>query len=194
VYLGSSQCGSWDGNCVRSEMMSRKYEFTGKTKVVGSTILRQIVRLSDGEVGGWIESEDNLSHNGDCLIGDQAMVYGNARVWGKAQIYGEAQVYGNAKISGKVQVSGEAHVWGDIRVRDYDVVVFGESGYLFTVADQHIISHGEFRLWRSGVFSWWSSPGSQRLLKEELGSNVDPQILIELLQQVNYYLHTRIKK
>ena len=50
--------------------MTRKYEFTGETK----NGLRQIRRISNGVVGGWIEKESNLSHEND------AWVYGDAWV------------------------------------------------------------------------------------------------------------------
>ena len=48
----------------------RKYEFTGETrKVHGSTLnriraLRDFADVKAGELGGWIEKEDNLSHEG----------------------------------------------------------------------------------------------------------------------------------
>ena len=41
-------------------MTYKKYEFTGETKEVFGRTLHRIKRLSDGLVGGWIESEDNL--------------------------------------------------------------------------------------------------------------------------------------
>ena len=65
-----------------------------------------------GQLGGFIESEQNLDQS---LSGD-AWVYGNARVYGNAQVYGYAQVYGDA------QVSGDALVYGDARVRSYAVI------------------------------------------------------------------------
>lgn len=43
----------------------KKYEFTGKTKKRFGRTLYQIRRIADGEVGGWIEKESNLSHTGD---------------------------------------------------------------------------------------------------------------------------------
>lgn len=51
-----------------------------------------------GELGGWIESEKNLSHGGN------AWVYGNAQVCGDAQVYGDAQVFGNAQVCGLDQI------------------------------------------------------------------------------------------
>ena len=78
-----------------------KYEFTGETK--GG--LKQIRRISDGVIGGWIQSEYNLSQYGN------AWVYGYARVHGNARVYGYAQVYGNAWVHGNAQVHGVGDCW-----------------------------------------------------------------------------------
>ena len=45
-----------------------------------------------GDLGGYVEKEDNLSHDGD------AWVFGNARVSGNAWVFGNAKVYGNALV------------------------------------------------------------------------------------------------
>ena len=51
---------------------NKKYEFTGKTANVGKHILHRIRALRDfgdvkaGDLGGFIESEGNLSHDGEC--------------------------------------------------------------------------------------------------------------------------------
>lgn len=74
----------------------KKYELTGECKVYFGVTLRRIKSLIDfsdvkkGELGGFIEKEENLSHGGD------AWVYGNARVSGNARVYGDAWVSGNA--------------------------------------------------------------------------------------------------
>lgn len=48
----------------------------------------QFVDLGGGflltQKGGYVESEDNLSHEGDCWIEEGCCVYGNARVEGNA--------------------------------------------------------------------------------------------------------------
>lgn len=46
-----------------------------------------------GDLGGWIESESNLSDN--AWVSGDAQVSGDARVSGNAQVSGDAQVYGN---------------------------------------------------------------------------------------------------
>ena len=53
-------------------MNKKKYEFTGETRIYQNRTLHQIRALHDfffikkGEVGGWIEQESNLSHEGTC--------------------------------------------------------------------------------------------------------------------------------
>ena len=63
-----------------------------------------------GDLGGYIEKEENLSHMGN------AWVSGNAQVSGDAQVFGDARVFGNAWVSGDAWVSGNAQVSGD---KDY---------------------------------------------------------------------------
>ena len=69
-----------------------KYEFTGQTKTVNGVTVRQIKRISDGVIGGYIESEKNLDQNGDCFIYDNAVVSGNASVSGNAWVSGDAVI------------------------------------------------------------------------------------------------------
>lgn len=74
--------------------MSKKYEFTGETIEVDGGVLHRIRALRDlgdveaGDLGGFVENEDNLSHNGS------AKVYGNAKVFGNARVSEDAQVFG----------------------------------------------------------------------------------------------------
>jgi hypothetical protein len=62
----------------------KKYEFTGKSMEFEGMTLRRIRRLSDGVVGGWIQSEDNLSHEGGCFVYHNAKVYHFAKVFDNA--------------------------------------------------------------------------------------------------------------
>ena len=81
-------------------------------------LLYRIERLSNNELGGYIQSEHNLSQQGDAWVYDNAKVFDSARVWGNAKVYDDAQVYGNAWIFGNAQVCGNAWVWGDAKVYD----------------------------------------------------------------------------
>lgn len=79
----------------------------------------------DGELGGYVESEDNLSQEGAAWIFDDARVYGDARVWGNALVYDRAKVFDhalvreNAHVYGNTQVYQKAEVFGNARVYDY---------------------------------------------------------------------------
>ena len=83
--------------------MNTKYEFTGETKIVYGRTLRRIkaivaigATVAPGDIGGWIESENNLSVSGNAWVSGDAMVYGNAMVSGNAEVYGNAEVHSNA--------------------------------------------------------------------------------------------------
>ena len=47
-----------------------------------------------GDLGGWVEEEENLS--GDAWVHDDAQEFGKARVYGNAQVFGDAREIGNA--------------------------------------------------------------------------------------------------
>ena len=87
-----------------------KYKLTDETKEFCGKVLHRIVcvtafaSVAVGDTGGWVESENNLSQEGD------AWVYGDALVSGDAWVYGDAKVYGNAWVSGDAKVSGNAEV------------------------------------------------------------------------------------
>lgn len=91
--------------------MNKKYELIDETQEWNGRILHRIRALADfgdvkaGELGGWIEKEENLSHN------DDAWVYGDAQVYGNARVYGNAQVFGNAQVCGDARVCGDAEIF-----------------------------------------------------------------------------------
>jgi len=84
----------------------KKYTFiTGDTIEMDGKVLTRIKRISDGAIGGYIESENNLSHEDDAWVSENAQVYGDARVSGDAQVSGNARVYGGALVYGNARVS-----------------------------------------------------------------------------------------
>ena len=96
----------------------KKYEFTGEVKVKFGVTLKRIRAIIDfgnvkkGEIGGFIEKEENLSHENSAWIYGNAEVSGSARVYGDASVSGNAWVYGDAWVSGNAEVSGDAEVSG----------------------------------------------------------------------------------
>ena len=104
----------------------KKYEFTGETKRVElwnrTATLHRIKATVEfgfvkvGELGGWIEKEENLSHEGKAWVCGDAEVCGNAKVCGDAEVCGNAKVWGNANVCGNAKVWGNANVCGDAEV------------------------------------------------------------------------------
>ena len=84
--------------------MEKKYKLTKKTKDWFGTTLYQIEAIASfgsivkGELGGYIEKEENLAQSGN------------------AWVYGDAWVSGNAQVSGNAWVSGDAQVWGKLKL------------------------------------------------------------------------------
>ena len=126
-------------------MENKKFEFTEETKTTSRGVtVKRIVALRDfgdvkvGDKGGFLEKEENLSHDNDCWVYDEAQVYGEARVYDEARVYGEARVYDEAQVYGEAQVYDEARVYGEARVTTV-VKTFGNGfDYRITVTDKHI--------------------------------------------------------
>ena len=130
--------------------MEKKYKLTDETINLNGVTLYRIEALKyfgeikKGDKGGFIESENNLAHEGNAWVSDNArvygdacvfenaQVYGNAFVSGYAQVYGNAFVYGNAwlydntRVCGYARVADNARVYGDANVCD-DSSVFGNA-------------------------------------------------------------------
>ncbi len=79
-------------------------------------------KVKAGDLGGWIENENNLSQEGECwvtkhaYVGENACVSGNARVYGYATVCGKAQVYDNAQVYGCATVTGTTKCNEDMKI------------------------------------------------------------------------------
>lgn len=132
--------------------MNNKFKLTDETIITSGKVLYRIQALKsfgeikEGDLGGFIEKEENLSARGNCWIYDNACVYDhayiannakvhdnayvldNARVYGNAcitnnavissyaKVYDYAYIYGNVKIRGNAHVYGNANIYGDAHV------------------------------------------------------------------------------
>ena len=99
-----------------------------ETLDIGGVILHRVL-YTDGTIGGWIESESNLSQEGNARVLDNAQVWDNARVCDNALVSGDAWVYDSARVFGNAQVSGDARVYDNAWVRsDCDWMIVGPIG------------------------------------------------------------------
>lgn len=123
----------------------RKYGFTGEVMEHKGRTLRRIIATEDilgtygnvpvrkWDIGGWIESKDNLRDSG--WVGDSAKVYDEAIVSGEAFVLDNAEASGrciikdtaylaeNAQAYDYALLAGNAYVKGTAQVYDYASVV-----------------------------------------------------------------------
>ena len=101
---------------------NKKYELTTEKKngLYRIRALKSFGDVKEGDLGGWINSEKNLSQNGNCWI------YDNARVFDNAKIFDNAKVYDNAEISERAKVFDNTEVYGNAIVY-YNAEVFGDA-------------------------------------------------------------------
>lgn len=71
------------------------------------------ITINKGDLGGYIEKEENLSHEGGCWVYHNARVYGNARVLENAHLYNLANIFGNAIVKGYARLLGSSYVYGN---------------------------------------------------------------------------------
>ena len=147
-------------------------EFDGR-KLYRIKALKDFRNVEKGEIGGYIESKRNLSHEGDAWVSGDARVSGNARVCGDAWVSGNAQVYDKARVSGDARVSGNARVcgnaWvsGDARISGYawvsgDAWVYGDaqvSGDAQVCGDARV--SGNARVLNRHSVVWFSNVGTK---------------------------------
>ena len=73
------------------KLTKEKIEHNGRT-LYRIEALIDFSNVKKGQKGGFIEKEDNLSHEGKAWVYDNACVYGDAWVSGNARVYGNAWV------------------------------------------------------------------------------------------------------
>ena len=85
----------------------KKFELTSEfiTNIFGTKLFRikaliEFGNVKAGELGGFVEKEENLSQDGNAWVYDSARVYDNARVYGDACVCGDARVCGDACVYG----------------------------------------------------------------------------------------------
>lgn len=132
-------------------MEQKKYRLTAETMCFNGVMLYRIKALKDfgdveaGELGGWVESEKNLSQKGNCWITTDAKAYANAEIcdnavlsWNAiacentsicdnalisdAVIRGFTHLYGNVEVYGESVIDGDASLHGNVKVISAKVI------------------------------------------------------------------------
>ena len=113
--------------------MEKKFELTDKfvfntfgIKLFQIKCTKSFKYAKEGDLGGYVEKDENLDQESDAWVYGDAWVSGDARVSGNAWVYGDAWVSGDARVSGNAWVSGDARVYGNARVSG-DAWVYGNA-------------------------------------------------------------------
>ena len=78
--------------------------------------------VKKGDVGGCVQSEDCLSHDGNCWIGYYAKVYDMAKVKDNAIVDKCCELHNNAEVSGDARVIGHVFMYENSKVCEKAVV------------------------------------------------------------------------
>lgn len=92
--------------------------------------------VKEGEFGGFVESEKNLSQEGDCWITENVVVAQDAVVEGDALVE-DSMIHENARISGSARIS-ESTIKGDTIIEDAMVNSSEVSGSSYIKGDAHL--------------------------------------------------------
>ena len=94
--------------------IEKKFELTDKfvfntfgIKLFQIKCTKSFKYAKEGDLGGYVEKDENLDQESN------AWVYGDAWVYGNARVSGDARVYGNAQVSGDARVYGDADIEND---------------------------------------------------------------------------------
>ena len=94
----------------------RKYEFTGETKVFLNKTLHRIRAIVDfgtvhaGDVGGWVEKEENLNHCDTACVSGDACVCGGK--WDKSPCFIQGTRWSiNISSPNTVRCGCQKHTW-----------------------------------------------------------------------------------
>lgn len=104
--------------------MNKKYVLlTSETIKIGGATLYRIKAIRDirlitdsivsaGTTGGYVQSEANLSQDGNCWLADDAKAYGKSRITDNALLCDDAEA------SGRSQVNHDSLMCNNTKVRD----------------------------------------------------------------------------
>ena len=149
--------------------MDNKYELipSDKEGLYRIKALKDFYDVKKGDIGGYIQSENNLSHYGNCWIYDNAVVRDNAKVYGDAKVCHNAQIYDKVIVMGNAEVCDNAQVCDNAFVLDNAIVCDNARIRGHAVVQHDAVVRGNAQIWGDAIISsdkdyivfknWWSS-------------------------------------
>ena len=93
-----------------------KYELIESNEFYGGAKLFRIKAVKDfndvkvGDIGGFVETENNLSQDGNCWLYNESKAIGDSRVLEDARICDKASIVGISVVKGESSVMGSSIV------------------------------------------------------------------------------------
>ena len=109
-----------------------KYKLTDETiriegiKAYRIQAVKDFSNVKNGDLGGFVSTEYNLSHDDDCWIYDNAMSLENSRVDQDARLLDNSKIYNNAKVSGKARLMERSEAFDNALIFD-NAKLYGNS-------------------------------------------------------------------
>lgn len=94
-----------------------KYELTQEIVYKGRKLyqikaLQDFANIHTGQLGGFIQNEQNLSHTGRSWLDETCKVYGEAKIEGDVRLSNQVVVSGESSLTGDVHIEGPIHLEG----------------------------------------------------------------------------------
>lgn len=104
------------------KILENKYTYWNDRKIYRIRALKSFGDVKEGQLGGYVEKESNLSHSGDCWIYKRSKVYGNAILKDNASVTDNVEVSGSAIICDNAKISKDVKICGNAKVYDYSII------------------------------------------------------------------------
>ena len=118
-------------------MDNKKYELTEESIEIDGHKLFRIRALKDfdgvekGDLGGYVESESNLSHAGNCWIYDNAKCYGYSELCDNSKLFDNSELYDNACMYDNSSADRTSKIYGGASIEDNAIIsnshIYGKS-------------------------------------------------------------------
>lgn len=110
------------------ELLKDDYIKVGERTAYRIKALKDFGNVKKGDLGGYIAKEENLSHDRNAwvfdnavVVGEESAVYDDANVGGNSSMYGVSQVSGNSTVTNS-RISGVAAVYDDATIHNRELV------------------------------------------------------------------------
>ncbi|MGN6746819.1 hypothetical protein, partial [Neisseria sp. P0024.S002] len=126
---------NFDKYCILEERKGFLNKEVNRIMAMRSFLVRGHILVVMGDIGGYVEKEENLSHEGMCWVFNHAMVYDKAVIKDNAVVSLNAQVCGQAIVSGNSMVTDNAKVYDFAEIKDDALIHYRAEVYGYSVIE-----------------------------------------------------------